>query len=182
MLAAPVALTLLFLASACNKEVPKAAEEARAVAEPPLTRAPGPTRPTAAAADETAAAATGAAPQAATRFSEDSFDLAISGSGGYETGKPGEVTITLDAKAPFHINDKYPYKFKLKDAAGLKFASPTVGKDAAKLEQQRMTMTVGFVPETPGKHALAGVFAFSVCTDDKCLIEKRDLSFDVHSK
>jgi len=184
MYAVPVALALLVLTSACNKEVPKAAEEPRAAAAPAAVSDDGPTRPAVAAPSpaEAAPAAAEAGAQAASRFSEESFELAISGSSGYESGKPAEATITLDAKPPFHINDKYPYKFKLKDAAGLKFPSATVGKDAAKLEKQRMTMTVGFVPEAPGKHTLAGVLAFSVCTDDKCLIEKRDLAFDVQSK
>ena len=186
MYAVPLGLVLLVLAPACNKEVPKAAEEPRAAAAPAPVKEQGPTRPAADApmppAAEAAPAAEQAADQAAARVSEESFDLSISGSSGYESGKPGEATITLDAKPPFHINDKYPYKFKLKPGAGLKFPSPIVGKDAAKLEKQRMTMAVGFVPESPGKHRLSGVLAFSVCTDDKCLIEKRDLAFDVQSK
>lgn len=182
MNAAPAALALVFLASACNNAAPRASEEPRLSAEPAAVgeASQGPTRPAAATA---AAPAGDAATRAgSSRVSESSFELTISGSSGYETGKPGEATITLDAKAPFHINEKYPYKFKLKDSPGLKLASATVGKDAAKLEKQRMTMTVGFVPEAPGKHRLSGVLAFSVCTDDKCLIEKRDLSLEVASK
>jgi hypothetical protein len=181
MYAVPLGLVLLVLAPACNKEVPKAAEEPRAAAAPASVKDEGPTRP-AVLAPPPAAEASPAAAQAAARVSEESFDLSISGSSGYESGKPGEATITLDAKPPFHINDKYPYKFKLKQGAGLKFPSPVIGKDAAKLEKQRMTMAVGFVPESPGKHTLSGVLAFSVCTDDKCLIEKRDLAFEVQSK
>ena len=181
MYAVPLGLVLLVLAPACNKEGPKAAEEPRAAAAPAPVKEDGPTRPAAAAVQQ-AAEATPAAAQAAAHVSEESFDLRISGSDGYESGKPGEVTITLDAKPPFHINDKYPYKFKPKQEAGLKFPSPVIGKDAAKLEKQRMTMAVAFVPESPGKHKLSGVLAFSVCTDDKCLIEKRDLAFDVQSK
>jgi hypothetical protein len=186
MYVVPLGLVLLVLAPACNKEGPKAAEEPRA-AIAPAPQEGGPTRPASAAAPPVAAVppaaeGTPAATQAAAQVSEESFDLRISGSSGYESGKAGEATITLDAKPPFHINDKYPYKFKLKQQAGLKFPSAVVGKDAAKLEKQRMTMAVPFVPESPGKHTLSGVLAFSVCTDDKCLIEKRDLAFDVQSK
>jgi hypothetical protein len=184
--AVPLGLVLLVLAPACNKEGPKAAEEPRAAAAPapapaPVQQEEGPTRPAVAALSPAAEAAPAGA-QAPAQVSEESFDLKISGSSGYESGKPAEATITLDAKPPFHINDKYPYKFKLKEAAGLKFPSPVVGKDAAKLEKQRMTMAVAFTPESAGKHTLSGVLAFSVCTDDKCLIEKRDLAFDVQSK
>jgi hypothetical protein len=179
--AVPLGLVLLVLSAACNKEGPKAAEEPRAAAAPAPVQEDGPTRPAGAALPPAAEPAPAQA-QAAAHVSEETFDLRISGSSGYESGKPGEATITLDAKPPFHINDKYPYKFKLKQEAGLKFPSPVVGKDAAKLEKQRMTMAVPFVPEGPGKHTLSGVLAFSVCTDDKCLIEKRELAFEVQSK
>ena len=33
-----------------------------------------------------------------------------------------------------------------------------------------------------GKHTLAGQFAFSVCTDETCLMEKRDLTLVVDVK
>jgi hypothetical protein len=182
---------LLFAVSAfaCNKEVPKAAEEPRVVSSPPNAKAEtGPTVPAAADAPASSKAGSPAAEapapgvQAASKVSDSTFELTFAGKDSYETGKPADATITLDAKAPFHVNDKYPYKFKLKEAAGLKFPSPVVGKDAAKLEKSRVTMNVGFVPETPGKHTIAGVLSFSICTDDKCLIEKRDLSLDVTSK
>ena len=42
----------------------------------------------------------------------------IKPSGDYKAGQAGEVQIVLDAKAPFHANDKYPYKFKLADVKG----------------------------------------------------------------
>ena len=187
MTAPTVALAVLVLATACNKEVPKAAEEPRAAATPLAAEPAGPTRPAAATAksgapDAAPPAEPAPAAQAASRITEESFDLNFAGKPDYEAGKPGEATITLDAKPPFHVNDKYPYKFKLKETAGLKFPNPVVAKDAAKLENQRMTMNVGFTPEAAGKHTISGVLQFSVCTDDKCLIEKRDLALEVQSK
>jgi|SRR5688572_2537939 hypothetical protein len=188
MTAPTVALAVLVLATACNKEVPKAAEEPRAAATPLAAEPAGPTLPAAATAKSGApdaappAEPAPAAAQAASRITEESFELNFAGKPDYEAGKPGEATITLDAKPPFHVNDKYPYKFKLKETAGLKFPNPVVAKDAAKLEKQRMTMNVGFTPEAAGKHTISGVLQFSVCTDDKCLIEKRDLALEVQSK
>jgi hypothetical protein len=46
---------------------------------------------------------------------------------------------------------------------------------------QRSTMTIPIRPSAVGKHTLSGELAFSVCTEDKCLIEKKALSlpFDV---
>ena len=80
------------------------------------------------------------------------------------------------------INQQYPYKFKAKEAAGVKFAQPVVGKDAAKIEQQRVTMRVPFVPDAAGQRTVSGQFAFSVCTEETCLIEKRDLALVVDVK
>jgi hypothetical protein len=88
----------------------------------------------------------------------------------------------LDAKEPFHVNEKYPYKFKLKETSGLTFPAPLVGKEGVNLEKARATMRVPFTAQSAGRHTLSGQFAFSVCTDDKCLIEKRELSLLVDAK
>lgn len=166
---------------ACSKETPPAAEEPRAptaaqgaspvaAAIPPATT--GETVPV-------AASAPAAEPAAQAKFSEENFEVSIQPKGTYKKGQPGEAEIVLLAKGAFHVNDKYPYKFKLKEGGALKFPAPVVGKDQVKLEEKRATMLVGFTPDAPGKHVLAGQFSFSVCTDDKCLIEKRDLALDV---
>jgi hypothetical protein len=148
--------------AACSKETP--APE-------------GPAGSMAPAAGEDEASEPGAAAQQS--FDESSFGLKISPKGSYKAGTAGSVEIVLDAKKPFHVNDKYPYKFKLAKSEGVKYAGDVVKKDAVKLETQRAVMTVGFTPESAGKKKIAGQFAFSVCTDDKCLIEKRDLALEV---
>jgi pyruvate/2-oxoglutarate dehydrogenase complex dihydrolipoamide acyltransferase (E2) component len=171
----------LVLGTACSKETPPAAEEPKApsaaqgaspvaAAIPPAT--PGETVPV-------AAAAPAAEPAAQAKFAEENFEVSIQPKGSYKKGQAGEAEIVLLAKGAFHVNDKYPYKFKLKEGGALKFPAPVVGKEQVKLEEKRATMLVGFTPDAPGKHVLAGQFLFSVCTDDKCLIEKRDLALEV---
>ena len=64
----------------------------------------------------------------------------------------------------------------------MKFAQPVLGKEAAKLEAQRVTMRVPFTPDGAGKRTVRGQFAFSVCTDETCLMEKRELSLVVDVK
>lgn len=163
---------------ACKNQAPPAAE---ATATEPTPSAPPAT--TAAAADSGAAPAP-AAPTAPaqSKYSEAGFDLVLQPKGAYSTGQAGEAEIVLNAKPPFHVNDKYPYKFKIKEAPGLKFANLVVAKDSVKLEPARATVPVAFTPESAGKHTLAGQLSFSVCTDDKCMIEKRDLSLDIDAK
>jgi hypothetical protein len=175
---------LLLCLSACKNQAPPAAE---ATAAAPASAAPA--APTAAlgaapAAADSAAAAPAAAPaaDATSKYSEANFDLSLAPKGSYASGQAGEAEIVLAAKAPFHVNQNYPYKFKLKEAPGLKFANLVVTKEAVKLEPARATLPVAFTPETAGKHTLAGQLSFSVCTDDKCMIEKRELALDIDAK
>ena len=85
------------------------------------------------------------------------------------------------AKGPFKVNDKYPYKFKVKDAAGLKYPGPVI-KEGVKLEKTRAVLPVPFTPESAGKKQIAGRFDFSVCTPERCLIEKRELALALDVK
>ena len=174
-----------FALLACSKDRPASAEAPTAGSlpiEPPKTSAAVASAGEAIPAQAPAAAPQAAAPAGSARFAEANFELSLSPQGSYEAGKPAAAQIVLDAKPPFHVNEKYPYKFKPRDEAGLSFASAVVGKDNMQLEKARATMTVPFTVQTSGKHTLAGQFSFSVCTDDKCLIEKRDLSLLLEAK
>jgi hypothetical protein len=172
----------LVLGTACSKETPPAAEEPKA---PTVAQGASPVAaaiPPASTGETVpvgASAPAAAEPAAQAKFTEENFEVSIQPKGSYKKGQPGEAEIVLLAKGAFHVNDKYPYKFKLKEGGALKFPAPVVGKEQVKLEEKRATMLVGFTPDAPGKHVLAGQFLFSVCTDDKCLIEKRDLALDV---
>ena len=168
-------------ASACKNQAPPVPEAPAPAATVPAPSAAVP----AAASPGSPAAAESAAPApaaAADHYSETAFDLVLQPKGSYESGQPGEAEIVLSAKPPFHVNDKYPYKFKIKEAAGLKFASLLVAKDLVKLEPLRATLPVRFTPENAGPQTVEGQLSFSVCTEDKCMIEKRDLALAVEAK
>jgi hypothetical protein len=166
----------------CSKETPPAAEEPRSASNaatpqaPPAAAGAGSAAPAAAAPPEAAAAPTGAA-----KFSDTAFELSLDAPKvSVKAGQPGTVEVVLAAKAPFHVNDKYPIKLKLKETPGVKYENLVVGKDAVKLEAMKAVMSVNFTPDAAGKRTVAGQFAFSVCTEDKCLMEKRDLVLDVN--
>lgn len=175
---------------ACSKETPPAAEEPRSASNAATPQAPPPGAG-ASPAPAVAAAAPDGDPKhpAAAKFEEPEFDLSVSApAGGLKAGQAGAVEVVLTAKAPFHVNDKYPIKLKLKETPGVKYENMVVGKDAVKLKRPAATpngdpiaatLPVSFTPEA-GKRTLAGSFAFSVCTADKCLMEKRDLALDVN--
>ncbi len=165
--------------AACNKEPPPAAEEPRSAsnAAAPLAAPKAAEAPSAAAA----AAPSEAAPAGAPKVSDAAFDLSLEApKTALKGGQQGTVEVVLVAKAPFHVNDKYPIKLKLKETPGVKYENLTIGKDAAKVEAMKAVMPVSFTPDAAGKRTVAGQFAFSVCTEDKCLMEKRDLALDVN--
>jgi hypothetical protein len=166
----------------CSKETPPAAGEARSASNAsspqglPQTAGAASAAPAAAAAEPAAAGpVTGAA-----KFSDTGFDLSLEApKASLKAGQAGAVEVVLTAKPPYHVNDKYPIKLKLKETQGVKYENLTLGKDAVKLETMKAVMPVSFTPDGAGKRTVAGQFAFSVCTEDKCLMEKRDLALDV---
>jgi hypothetical protein len=179
--AALVALVALSASPACKKEAPPTVEEPK-TPDAEARSGPAPTMTPAAAPAEPPPGAAAAATPPASRVSESQFEVAIAPSGAYAAGKEGTVEVVLDAKPPFHVNDQYPIKFKLKESPGVKYPAPIVGKDKAKVEKMKATLPVAFVPESAGQRTVSGQFLFSVCTDENCLMEKRDLSLTVDVK
>jgi pyruvate/2-oxoglutarate dehydrogenase complex dihydrolipoamide acyltransferase (E2) component len=166
----------------CSKETPPAAEEPRSASNAPAAPQASPQAADAPSAAVAAAPAdsTSAAPTGAAKFTDTGFDLSLEApKASVKAGQPGSVEVVLAAKAPFHVNDKYPIKLKLKETPGVKYDNLVIGKDAVKLEPMKAVMPVSFTAAAAGKHTVAGQFAFSVCTEDKCLMEKRDLVLDV---
>ena len=186
------AMALVALSS-CSKEAKPSAEQPRTA-----DKSPTPITPAGATAGEKSGAQPAAAgveekggsegaggdelKSAKSSYSESNFELTIKSKGDYKAGQAGEAQIELNAKAPFHANDKYPYKFKLADSAGVEFPDKVVSKDKAKLEHMKVVMPVSFTPKDAGKKKIDGVFHFSICTEDKCLIEKRGLTLAVDVK
>jgi hypothetical protein len=165
----------------CSKETPPAAEEPRSASNAAAPQASPKAGDAASAAPAAATADSAAAPTGAAKFSDTGFDLSLEApKASLKAGQAGAVEVVLVAKPPFHVNDKYPIKLKLKEMPGLKYQSLVVGKDAVKLEAMKAVMPVSFTPDGSGKRTVAGQFAFSVCTEDKCLMEKRDLLLDVN--
>lgn len=154
------ALVAVCLALSCSKEAP-AKEQARS--------------------PQSATTVEGEEPTGAAKanYSEDSFDLKLELDGSAKAGQASKAKVVLTAKGPYKCNDKYPYKLELDDTPGVKYPAKTVKKDAVTLEKTKAVMTVAFTPESAGKKTIAGTFKFSVCTDDKCLIEKRKLALDI---
>lgn len=175
-----VVLGLAGLLFACSKETPPAAEEPRSASNAAAPNNAPAAADAASAAAPAAPAAAEAAPTGAAKFTDTGFELSLEApKAAVKAGQAGTVEVVLAAKAPFHVNDKYPIKLKLKETPGVKYENLTITKDAVKLEPMKAVMPVSFTPEA-GKRTVAGTFSFSVCTEDKCLMEKRDLLLEVN--
>lgn len=102
----------------------------------------------------------------------------------YAAGKEGNVEIVLTPKAPFHINDAYPYKFRTPDPApaGVTYPKPLLTRADGKFEEQRGSFTLPFVAAKAGKYGIGGTLSLSVCSPASCLMEKVELAVDVDVK
>jgi hypothetical protein len=115
----------------------------------------------------------------ASEFHEETFDLSLRAVGSAAAGKPASAQVVLIPKAGYHTNDKYPYKFKTATNAGVSYRTSVFTKEDVTLEEHRATMKLDFTPDSAGEKTLSGQFAFSVCSAEKCLVEKRDLTLSV---
>jgi hypothetical protein len=95
--------------------------------------------------------------------------------------EPCTVSVVLEAKGDYHINDKYPYRFKADDppAAGVSYPKPLVGRDDADIETKKATLKVPFVAQASGEAEVGGVLSLSVCSAANCLIDRQALKVSV---
>jgi hypothetical protein len=122
-----------------------------------------------------------AAPAASPTLDNANYHAALRPSAGCKHGETCSVEVFLETKGEYHINDKYPYKFKVDEPAppGLKFPKPVVGKDEATVEEKKLSLKVPFVAESAGDKRVAGVFSLSVCSAANCLMDKQPLEVTV---
>jgi len=96
-------------------------------------------------------------------------------------GSPATVEAVLVAKAPYHCNADYPHKFKLAAApAGLTYPEATV--KGMQVTAERSVLRIPVVAQSAGKSTVSGTLQFSVCNDDRCMVEKRELSLNLEVK
>lgn len=131
----------------------------------------------AAQASATSAPAAKKASQGAT-VSGEGFATWLQSVGEYAAGKPGQVLLVLESKAPYKCNAEYPYKFTFAAAPkGVSYPSAVV-REAA-IDKKKATLTLPIAPSAAGEATIAGTFNFSVCTEERCLVEKRELSLTI---
>jgi len=121
---------------------------------------------------------------AASKFDKDQYIVEFKSSGACSAGKECKAEISLKSKGEFHINDKYPIKFKAPDTApeGVTFTKAVVKKEDGKFAEKEGSLPVAFTIAKAGKAKIGGTFSFSVCSDANCVMEKLDLEVEVEAK
>jgi hypothetical protein len=112
---------------------------------------------------------------------DDTFSTWLQAVSPVAAGSPATVEAVLVAKAPYHCNADYPHKFKLAAApAGLAYPEATV--KGMQVTAERSVLRIPVVAQSSGKSTVSGTLHFSVCNEDRCLVEKRELSLNLEVK
>jgi hypothetical protein len=108
----------------------------------------------------------------------------IKGAGPYKAGAEGTVEVHVASKGAYHINDKYPFKFKLVDPApdGVTFPKPILKREDGTFTAADGTFKVPFTVAKAGKQTITGTLSLSVCSDANCVMDKVELAVDVDVK
>lgn len=112
---------------------------------------------------------------------DDAFSTWLQAPSPAPVGAATYVEAILVAKAPYHCNAEYPHKFKLgAPSAGVTYPEGTVR--GMQVTPERSVLRIPFQAANAGLVKVAGTLSFSVCTEERCLVEKRDLSLDLEVK
>ena len=116
-----------------------------------------------------------------TVVSEEPFSTWLEASSPLAAGSAASVDVVLVAKPPYHTNAEYPHKFKLSAAPpGLTYPEAVV--KGMQVKPERSVLRVPVQAQQAGLATVSGTLSFSVCTEERCLVEKRDLSLALEIK
>lgn len=98
----------------------------------------------------------------------------------YSVGKTGEVTIELEGRGEWHVNQDYPIRVELQAGpeAGLQ-QKELVKEDAKEFNEDRVRFVAGLAPAKAGDHEVTCDVSFAMCTDENCVLENRTLAMQV---
>lgn len=105
--------------------------------------------------------------------SDTAFSTWLEGSSPVPSG-PAQLQAVLVAKPPYHVNAEYPHKFTFSEPpAGLEYPEKIVR--GMQVTPERGALRLPVVAKSAGPSTVSGTLSFSVCTEERCLVEKREL-------
>ena len=125
-----------------------------------------------------AAEGPGGAP-APSRAEAEAWTVALSLPSAVKPGAPAVAQVLVTARAGHHVNLEYPFSFKPSGSVAATFSGERVALKAGEqracpgrpAEPCEVVLPLPFTPGS-GNPRVAGTVAFSVCTADRCLIER----------
>src|SRR2546423_721413 len=129
---ATVSLALFSMAPGCSK-----VSQASASAESERTQAAAPSRPS---------------------LDNANYRAEIRSTGSCKKDNTCTAEVEVEAKGDYHINDKYPYRFKVEDPPppGLKYPKAVIGKEDGTMDLRKVVLKVPFIAESVGDKKVAG--------------------------
>lgn len=157
-----LSLALLFSCALGCHEAPPAQVEAKLDAPKPAPEAPAP--------------APAEPKQAQPEVKEEAFVLRASAPESAEG--PFDFIVTLEALSGYKVNPEYPIKFTF-DTGAFSAEPEVLRKEQGQFEEKKAELKGVVKLTAPGPNVVSGKLSFSVCTEERCLIEKRDLAVSV---
>ncbi len=129
----------------------------------------------------------GLALAACTKDPTQPYEVSLTAKGPWTAGQESSAALIVKATSGYHVNPEYPVTFKPEGFEAVKFGAERVqlsaGTKTPCAEKAEDACTVEFplavTPEKAGPGKVAGVLAFSVCSAEKCLIEKVTLTLPI---
>jgi hypothetical protein len=119
----------------------------------------------------------------------DEFAVSAVVEGPVNAGSEAALLARVEARKGFHINAEYPVNFRPdKTRQGIEFDRERypLQESAERIPCAKgnenaceLRARVPFTATSPGDHRVGGILAFSVCSEEKCLIEKAPLEVQV---
>lgn len=98
--------------------------------------------------------------------------------GACASGAPCEAKVVLTARAGYHVNPEYPYKFIADPSSDL----ATEGTGTFTVDDElHGTLTLTVRPAKAGTLTLAGTFRLSVCTPEDCAVEAPKIALEIRA-
>ena len=115
------------------------------------------------------------------RVETGSFLLEVSSpESGLTVGTPGQVTIALEGRGDWHVNQEYPIRVDLKAAPGVGLQQQALEKsDAEVFNDDKATFLASLEPVEAGEHEVICDVRFALCTDENCVLERRTVAMHV---
>ncbi|MEO8181685.1 MAG: hypothetical protein ABI895_22860 [Deltaproteobacteria bacterium] len=135
--------------------------------------------PPASAQGSSEAGAAPAQPSTA-KVEADTYLVELTAGGPYKVGATGSVKVSLTAKAGFHINDQYPYRFNTSPPVpGVSYPKPVLERADGQFEEKAAVFHLPFVASHTGQFTVGGVLKLSVCSPASCIVQKAPLAISV---